>query len=110
MLGLAPWAADLALGSGTVPALLTPAALGKVLWPILGGGVLAVLLGRWRDGLLPVPGSGIGAAILGPARQATLAVGGLFERADGGLRQWPAAGLSLLALAILFGTRMKAGR
>jgi formate hydrogenlyase subunit 3/multisubunit Na+/H+ antiporter MnhD subunit len=109
LLGLAPWAAHLGLGSGTVPALLTPAALGKGLWPILGGGVLAVLLGRWRDGLLPVPGRGIG-AILGPARQATLAVGGLFERADGGLRQWPAAGLSLLALAILFGALMVAGR
>ena len=58
----------------------------------------------------PAPRFGEAAAILGPARQATLTVGALFERADGGLRQWPTAGLSLLALAILFGTLMKAGR
>jgi hypothetical protein len=36
--------------------------------------------------------------------------GATFERTDEGLRQWPVAGLSLLALAVLFGTLMKADR
>jgi hypothetical protein len=34
----------------------------------------------------------------------------MIERADGLLRQWPAAGLSLLVLAILFGAAMRAAR
>jgi hypothetical protein len=34
----------------------------------------------------------------------------MIERVDGRLRQWPAAALSLLLLAILFGAAMAAGR
>jgi len=50
------------------------------------------------------------ATIVDPARRATLAFGGVIERLDGGLRQWTAAGLSLLALVILFGAAMLAAR
>lgn len=49
-------------------------------------------------------------AIVGPVRRTALAMGGMFERVDGILRQWPAAGLALLVLAILFGAAMLAAR
>jgi hypothetical protein len=45
-------------------------------------------------------------AIVGPARRAALAFGRTMERVDGTLRKWPAAGLSLLAVAILLGAAM----
>ncbi len=110
LLGLAPWAAYLSPGAGASARPLFLEGLGKTLWPLLGGAMMAILLGRWKNGLLPAPGSGSLAAIIGPARVGALAVGGVFERADGALRQWPVAGLSLLALAILFGALMVAGR
>jgi hypothetical protein len=34
----------------------------------------------------------------------------MIERIDGMLRQWPAAGLSLIALAILFGVALMTAR
>ncbi len=49
-------------------------------------------------------------AAVGPARRAVVASGRMLARADGVLRQWPVAGLSLLALTILFGTAMLVGR
>jgi multicomponent Na+:H+ antiporter subunit D len=42
----------------------------------------------------------------GPFRRAMVATGGVLERADGVLRQWPVAGLSLLALIIMFGVAL----
>ena len=107
-LGLVPWEAYLPVAPGAAPNPLAPAAFAKTLWPILGGAVLAILLGRWGDGLPPLPG--LSWRRSRSARNAALAVGGLFERTDGLLRQWPTAGLSLLALAILFAAAMKAGR
>ncbi len=85
---------------------LAPDALWKMLWPILGGAVLAILLGRWGRASL---GDAMGSA-LGPVRRATVALAGSFERTDGVLRLWPVAGLSLLALAIAFGAAMELGR
>jgi len=35
-------------------------------------------------------------------RRATFAAGGMLEQADGVLRRWPVAGLSLLVLVIAF--------
>ena len=44
-----------------------------------------------------------------PLRAAAL-LGKMLERVDGTLRQWPAAGISLLLAAIMFGAAMLAGR
>jgi hypothetical protein len=44
-----------------------------------------------------------------PLRRATLPVGRLFVAIDGFLRQWPVAGLALLAAAIAFGAALLAG-
>ena len=82
--------------------------LSTALWPILAGGVLAILLGRWRGWPPRVPLRGFATAIIGPARRAALAVGEALERIDVVFRQWPAAGLSLLLLAITFGAAMLA--
>ena len=79
-------------------------ALASRIWPILGGGALAILLGRWGD-----PGA-CTLATVGPARRATLILSSRIERIDGVLRQWPAAGISHLVVAIMFGAAMLTGR
>jgi formate hydrogenlyase subunit 3/multisubunit Na+/H+ antiporter MnhD subunit len=108
-----PWQA-MALASVAVPWLLypfaggdvadalTPATLFDALWPVLIGAALALALRRWGNRLPPVPaGDIVGAAER--AFRASYVVGGALERADGQLRQWPAAGLSLLAIAVVLG-------
>ena len=72
--------------------------------------MLAILLGRWGVAAARAPLGKVVVAAVGPARRAALALGGMLERIDGMLRQWPAAGLSLLLLAILFGAAMLAAR
>ncbi len=74
---------------------------------LVGGGVLAVALGR-RLPQVPV-GDGL-AAIVRPGRRATVAVGGMLAGVDGVLRQWPVASLALIAVAIAFGAALLAGR
>ena len=109
-LGLVPWDAYLSVPAGipsNPPVLKT---LATTLWPILGGVVLAILLGRWGKGLARTPLADAVVAVVGPARRPALALGRMLERVDGTLRQWPAAGLSLLVVAIMFGAAMLAGR
>jgi len=108
-LGLVPWGAVLPV-SGIASSPLSAKAFGKALWPVLGGGVLAILLGRWEKETLPVPLAGAMVEMAGPARRVALAVGGLIERTDLALRQWSAAGLSLLVLVIAFCAAMVAAR
>jgi formate hydrogenlyase subunit 3/multisubunit Na+/H+ antiporter MnhD subunit len=103
-LGLVPWGRLLPVSPGVVSNPLALAAFAKTLWPLLGGVVLALLLGRWGH---PLPHM---VTSLGEARRAALGVAGLVERIDGLLREWPSAGLSLLALAILFEAAMAAAR
>jgi formate hydrogenlyase subunit 3/multisubunit Na+/H+ antiporter MnhD subunit len=112
--GLAgPWQV-MALASVAVPWLLypfagghladalTPGALFDALWPVLIGAALALALRRWENRLPHLPaGDIIGAAET--AFRASYIVGGAAERADGLLRQWPMAGLSLLAIALVLG-------
>jgi multicomponent Na+:H+ antiporter subunit D len=109
LLGLFPWDIYLSLPDGAPATRFDLPALVKTLWPIMAGGVLAILLGRWGDHPAHAFGKSV-AAIIGPARRATLALGGLIERLDGVLRQWTAAGLSMLVLVILFAAAMLAAR
>ncbi|HEV7544557.1 MAG TPA: hypothetical protein VGO42_08380, partial [Reyranella sp.] len=63
---------------------------------------LALVLRRWENRLPHLPaGDIVGAAET--AFRASYIVGGAAERADGLLRQWPMAGLSLLAIALVLG-------
>src|SRR5262249_55777951 len=61
---------------------------------------------RWgeRFALLRV-GKAVGATV-GRARRAALPAAGVVERMDGMLQRWPAAGLALLAMTLLFGAAL----
>jgi multicomponent Na+:H+ antiporter subunit D len=85
----------------------SPKELGATLLLIVGGGALALGVGR------RLPGLPVGAAVIAigsPVRRAMLAVGAVLERTDDVLRRWPVAGLSLLTLALLFAGLMEAAR
>ena len=110
LLGLLPWetysdrhgmsAAPSALGS-----------LADVVWMVLAGGILAMLLRRWKAGSPPLTSRlKVAIALVEQVRHATLATGAMLERVDHMARQWTAAGLSLLILVILLGTAMLAAR
>jgi multicomponent Na+:H+ antiporter subunit D len=103
LLGLAPWHPYLPLTHGVTP---TPTlqALWSSVWPVLGGTALAILLGRWGDRPARI------FLTIGAARRAALVLSSGIERSDGVLRQWPAAGLCMLVLAIAFAAAMLAGR
>jgi formate hydrogenlyase subunit 3/multisubunit Na+/H+ antiporter MnhD subunit len=109
LLGLLPWEAY-TVRHGTAA---SPSALGSLadaVWPVLAGGVLAMLLGRWQAGAALAPRLKAVIALAGPVRRAAFALGGMAERADHTVRQWTAAGLSLLVLAMLLGAAMMAAR
>jgi NADH:ubiquinone oxidoreductase subunit 5 (subunit L)/multisubunit Na+/H+ antiporter MnhA subunit len=110
VLGLVHWQAYLVIPHDARSDPLSLDALVKTLWPILAGGVLAIVLGRWRNRLArTLFGKGL-VPIVGLVRRTSLTLAGMIERVDGLLRQWPVAGLSLLVLAILFGAAMLEAR
>jgi hypothetical protein len=83
LLGLVPWQVWLPLpATVSAPDPFGLEALWSMFWPILIGGFLAIALGRWRNRR--------------PSRVALW-----LEHADAGLREWPAAGISLVAVAVL---------
>ena len=106
LLGLVPWGQYLSIPFGIPSNPLSLGALSKSLLTILGGAVVALLLGRWQRP--PVQSTMLRAlnGIFGPVRRAGLLFGGLVERIDVVLCQWPAAGICLLALTLLFGASM----
>jgi hypothetical protein len=94
---LIPWLMYPALGS---PAeALEPAKLWDAVWPMLVGAALAAGLWAARDRLPRIPAGDIVVAEEAAFR-ASLPLGPMFERADRDLRQWPAAGLALLIVAV----------
>ena len=104
-----PWASFPLAGSGPRLAALAPTALWGGLWPVLLGG--AIVLALWRSGARtpPIPPGDV--VVVGEATvRAAARRSGAIERFDGWLRQWPAAGLSLLALALLLAAALVAGR
>jgi len=109
-LGLVPWGAYLPIPPDGLSNPLTFEPLAKMLWPLLAGAVLTILLGRWGDRPARWPFGSFLVAVIGPARRTALALSGRVDRVDSVLRQWPAAGLSLLVLAILFGAALLADR
>jgi formate hydrogenlyase subunit 3/multisubunit Na+/H+ antiporter MnhD subunit len=106
LLGLIPWELYLSIPAAAASTALTPAALVAAFWPLLGGALLAILLGHWSHRLAHERFAPFLVATIGPARRTALAFGRTIERIDGMLRQWPVAGVSLLVLAILFGAAM----
>ena len=102
-----PWALFPAVGSGSPSQALALATFWAALWPALIGGVLALGLWLWEDRLPRVPAGDI--VVVGEAAtRATVTWGEAVERADGWLRQWPVASVSLLTLVIMLGVAMLA--
>jgi formate hydrogenlyase subunit 3/multisubunit Na+/H+ antiporter MnhD subunit len=94
---LVPWLMFAAIGSPA--AAFEPAKLWDAVWPILIGAALAAGLWGVRDRLPRIPAGDIVVAEEAAFR-ASLRLGATFERADRGLREWPAAGLALLMGAL----------
>ena len=101
-LGLVPWEPYLSIPQGMPSNPFGPAALSKSLLTILGGAVMAILLGRWRHPFANSIFWKALAVVVDPVRRASE----LLQRVDDILREWPAAGISLLMLALLFGASM----
>jgi formate hydrogenlyase subunit 3/multisubunit Na+/H+ antiporter MnhD subunit len=103
LLGLFPWDIYLTVPHAAEAASFDIGKLVVTLMLVLGGAVLAMLLGRWAG---PVPL----VSTVESARRIADALVTPFERLDGMLRRWPPASLSLLVLIILFGAAMLSGR
>jgi formate hydrogenlyase subunit 3/multisubunit Na+/H+ antiporter MnhD subunit len=94
---LIPWLMFPAIGN---PAeALEPAKLVDAIWPMLVGAALAAGLWVVGDRLPRIPAGDI-VVPEEAAFRASLRLGAAFERADRGLREWPAAGLCLLMIAL----------
>jgi formate hydrogenlyase subunit 3/multisubunit Na+/H+ antiporter MnhD subunit len=97
-----PWALFLAASIGTLAEAIAPADVWKGAWPVLLGAVLFLGLRRWGDRLPYVPEGDVLVVVENGAR-ASGAWGGWLERVEGALRQWPVAGVALLALVMILG-------
>ena len=74
--------------------------LSSALWPNLLGGLLALGLGRWKRFVPAVPPGDL--IVAGERIARASAVSGMaVERADGLLRRWPVARISLLLAALI---------
>jgi hypothetical protein len=96
------------LCGGRIADAFAPAALREALWPVLLGAALALPLWRW-GGRLPHPPAGDIVIIGETALRESTAAGAALERVEAGIRQWPAAAMALLGIAILLGAAMAAG-
>ncbi|EHM00300.1 NADH-ubiquinone/plastoquinone family protein [Acetobacteraceae bacterium AT-5844] len=103
-----PWALYPAISGETVANLLAPAALWKLLWPMLLGGAALLLLHRWARGAGRVPEGDI--IVLaergGPALDRA---GAAVAWADAQLRRWEVAGVLLVGLTVLLGGALLLG-
>jgi multicomponent Na+:H+ antiporter subunit D len=108
LLGLLPWD-SISVPPGVLASSFTLKTFWAAFWTLFGGAVLAILLGRWEHPSDLAFWRSL-VAMVGPARLLALALVGTIERVDLILRQWPAAGLALLMVAILFGAAMGAAK
>lgn len=94
-----PWGLAAPLAGVDLPDTLAPGALIDAVWPIALGAALAFGLQRLGARLPRVPEGDV-LALGTRAARAGRAAADVLERVDRRLREWPVAGLSLLALAV----------
>jgi formate hydrogenlyase subunit 3/multisubunit Na+/H+ antiporter MnhD subunit len=94
---LLPWLLSPALGS--LAEALEPAKLIDAIWPMLIGAALAAALWAAGDRLPRIPAGDVIVAEEA-AFHASARLGDAFEQADRDMRQWPAAGLALIVIAL----------
>jgi formate hydrogenlyase subunit 3/multisubunit Na+/H+ antiporter MnhD subunit len=105
---LVPWLMFPAIG-GDFAEAFSAANLWDAIWPMLIGAALA--FGFWKLGE-PAPRIPPGDFVIAEeaAFRASAPLGALVERIDWTFRQWPAAGLSLLTIALMLAAAGFAGR
>lgn len=106
LLGLVPWKSYLSVPPDMTSDLLELGTFSKLLLPVLGGTLLAILLGPWPPPFASSTGWKTIMTLVGPIRRSFLTFGGSVERSNDVLCQWPAASISLLVLVLLLGTLM----
>jgi len=100
-----PWALSSTIATTLWRDALTPEILFEVFWPVALGGVLAIVLHRWRRLLPHVPEGDILAVGIGAART-TRNLGATVDSIDRNLRQWPVAATLLLTTALVLAATM----
>ncbi|RXT54097.1 complex I subunit 5 family protein [Bradyrhizobium betae] len=109
LLGLLPWEPYLPIPYAAALKLFGVEALVKLLVTVLGGAALAILLSPWPHPMaFSAPWKTL-MGLIGPFRRACIGFGSLVERSDDVLRQWSAAGISLLLVALMLTALMFAG-
>jgi formate hydrogenlyase subunit 3/multisubunit Na+/H+ antiporter MnhD subunit len=104
-----PWLMFLGVG-GDLADAFAAANLWDAIWPMLVGAALAAGLSAAAGELLPrIPAGDIVVAQEAVFRAAA-PLGAVFERLDWRFRQWPAAALSLLTIALVLAAAALAGR
>ncbi|WP_283848229.1 proton-conducting transporter membrane subunit [Bradyrhizobium sp. NAS80.1] len=106
LLGLVPLRPYLPVPSDMTSPLFSPGILSKLLLPALGGAVIAILVSPWPHPLASSTSWKAMMTAAAPVRRGSLALGGLVERGNEVLCQWPAASMCLLLLALLLGALM----
>jgi multicomponent Na+:H+ antiporter subunit A len=103
----APWMLYPAAANGSLLQALAPGTLWAALWPTLLGAALFTVLWWSRDRVPRVPEGDI--VVFGEtAVRATAVWSEAIERADGYLRRWPVASMSLLMLVLVLSAAMLA--
>jgi formate hydrogenlyase subunit 3/multisubunit Na+/H+ antiporter MnhD subunit len=103
-----PWTLYASVTQSPLSDALTPKALWESLWPVAVGGLLAVVLHRWKNKLPRIPA---GDVLVAKSAAASLAqnISTCMDRIDERLRQWPVAGVALLLAVIAMAGAMYGG-
>jgi formate hydrogenlyase subunit 3/multisubunit Na+/H+ antiporter MnhD subunit len=104
-----PWWLYLSAPPGTLDNPLAPKALLAASVPMIAGAAALLALERWAHGKLPRIPQGDIAVVIAPAMRLLSHGATMLAALDDALRRWPAAGLALVALVVLFGWAMSAG-
>ena len=103
LLGLVPWGVYLPIPNGFSSDPFSLGSLSKAPLVILGGAVVAILLGRWERPPGNLSRWKAVMVVVSPIHRTGLAWSMLVERCDNVLCQWPTACLSLLTLSAFLG-------